>query len=80
MALLIDDLLLMPFKGVLWLARELEKAAHTEVANEAQAITDRLGELYMLLETGEITEEEFDLQEEELLDRLDALAGEEDDA
>ena len=40
---------------------------------EADRIKDDLRDLYMMLETGQITEDEFDAQEQELLDRLDEL-------
>ena len=36
-------------------------------------MTRSLGELYMKLETGAITEEEFAAEEKQLLDRLDAI-------
>ena len=71
--LIIDDLLLSPFKGLLWVFKEVHKVAEQEKADEAQAITRALSELYMRLETGEITEEEFVIEEERLLDQLDAI-------
>ena len=75
--LLIDDLLLSPVKGVLWVFREVHDAAQQELAGESEAITATLSELYMKLETGQITETEFDAQEKALLDRLDRLQAEE---
>jgi hypothetical protein len=74
---LIDDLLLSPVKGVLWVFREVHDAAQEELAGESEAITAALSELYMKLETGQITETEFDAQEKVLLDRLDRLQAEE---
>ena len=74
---LIDDLLLSPVKGVLWVFREIHDAAQQELAGESEAITAALSELYMKLETGQITETEFDAQEKVLLDRLDRLQAEE---
>jgi hypothetical protein len=74
---LIDDLLLSPVKGVLWVFREIHDAAQKERAGESEAITAALSELYMKLETGQITETEFDAQEKVLLDRLDRLQAEE---
>lgn len=41
--------------------------------NETEEITAQLRELYMMLETGRLTEAEFDEQEGPLLDRLDAI-------
>ena len=48
------------------------------MAGEADRLRESLTDLYMMLETGQITEAEFDEQEAALLDRLDAL-NEEDD-
>ena len=77
---LIDDILLSPAKGLLWVFREIHDAAQQELAGESEAITAALSELYMRLETGQITETEFDAQETALLDRLDRLQAEEEAA
>jgi len=74
---LVDDLLLFPIKGIFWVFREIHDAAQQELVGESEAITAALSELYMLLETGQITEAEFDAQEKVLLDRLDRLQAEE---
>ena len=76
----VDDLLMSPIKGVLWVFREIHDAAQQELAGESEAITAALSELYMKLETGQITEEQFDAQEKVLLDRLDRLQAEEEAA
>ena len=73
---LVDDLLMSPVKGVLWVFREIHEAAQQELAGESEAITAALSELYMNLETERITEEQFDAQEKVLLDRLDRLQAE----
>lgn len=70
---LIDDLLLAPFRGIVWVARTLDNAAHEEMAGEADAITEHLRQLYLMLESGQLSELEFDDQERCLLDRLDAI-------
>jgi len=82
---LIDDILLSPVRGLFWIFKEIRDAAEEEQANEAETITTRLSELYMMLETDQITEAEFDASEKALLDRLDAIkeredSGEEDDS
>jgi len=74
---LVDDLLLSPIKGIFWVFREIHDAAQQELAGESEAITAALSELYMKLETGQVTEAEFDAQEKVLLDRLDHLQAEE---
>jgi hypothetical protein len=71
--LILDDILLFPIKSILWIFREIHNAAQQELATEAETITAELSELYMMLETGRITEAEFDAQEKELLDRLDEI-------
>jgi hypothetical protein len=68
---LIDNILLFPAHGLLAVFRELNNAVQQEFANEGEAIRTALSELYMMLETGQVTEEEFDRREKELLDRLD---------
>jgi hypothetical protein len=71
--LIIDDILLFPIKSIFWMFREIHNAAQEELVSEAEAITAELSELYMMLETGRITEDEFDTREKELLDRLDEI-------
>jgi hypothetical protein len=71
--LIIDDLLFFPVRGILWTFREIYNAAQEDVANEAEAITAELSDLYMMLETGKITEAEFDQREKDLLDRLEEI-------
>ena len=71
--LLIDDILFSPMRGIYWIFREIYNAALEETANEADAITVELSELYMMLETGRISEQEFDIREKGLLDRLEAI-------
>lgn len=71
--LLVDDILLSPFSSLLWIFREIHNSAQKELAGERESITERLRLLYMQLETGKISEQQFDEQEKVLLDRLDAL-------
>jgi len=71
--LIIDDILLSPVRGILWIFRELYNSVWQEIESEAESITAELSELYMMLETGKITESEFDAREKELLDRLDEI-------
>jgi len=67
---LLDNLLTTP---LLWIAKEISDAVQKEKAGESEAITQSLSELYMRLETGKMTEEEFETEEKQLLDRLDAI-------
>ena len=76
--LVIDDILAFPVRGLLFIFREICNAAAMEVADEARTIQGELSELYMMLETGRITEKEFDARERELLDRLDEIEARDD--
>jgi hypothetical protein len=71
--LIVDDILLFPISGVLWVFNEIYDAADQELHNESDGITAQLQQLYAMLEAGDITEAEFDRQEAELLDRLDEI-------
>ncbi len=74
---LIDDLLFSPVHGVAWIARKVLDAVEQDREAEEGNITTALGELYLLLETGAISEAEFDIREGHMLDRLDQLQAEE---
>ncbi len=76
--LLVDDILFSPIKGINWIFKKIHELAEEELSGEADRIRESLTELYMQLETGEISEEEFEQQEALLLDRLDALDEEDD--
>jgi len=71
---IIDDILLSPVKGLMMIFEEIHSAVESET-HDTESVVDQLQELYMCLETGKITEEEFDLREKELLDRLDQAEG-----
>ena len=71
--LLVDDILSFPVTSILWIFREIDKIAHEELDGEGQRLNEQLRLLYMELETGRITEEQFDAEEKLLLDRLDAV-------
>jgi hypothetical protein len=77
---LVDDIVLAPVRGLIWVFREINKAAEADKAGESDAITAKLSDLYMMLETGQMTEAEFDAAEKVLLDRLDVLKAESDSA
>jgi hypothetical protein len=66
MAFLIDDLLLLPItaplSGFRWIMRTIQKMADEELLND-QPWKERLIELQMRLELGEIGEEEYTREE-----------------
>ncbi len=70
---LIDDILLAPLRGVHFVASSIHDAVREEIESERQALRNELNDLYMAVETGEISEDAFDAREEEVLDRLDEL-------
>src|SRR3990167_7177259 len=69
---LIDDVLLSPAKGMFYIFKQIHKAAEEEFLDEENVLAE-LSELYMMLETGKITEEEFNNRESELLNRLEQI-------
>ncbi|HEY4901716.1 MAG TPA: gas vesicle protein GvpG [Terriglobales bacterium] len=69
----VDDLLMAPAHGLLWIFQEIYRAAQEELVTDAESITAELSALYMRLETGKLTEEEFDAEEKLLLERLDRI-------
>jgi hypothetical protein len=69
----VDDLLMAPAHGLLWIFREIHRAAQEEMVSDAESITAELSALYMRLETGKLTEEEFAAEEKLLLERLDKI-------
>ncbi len=71
--MMIDDILVFPFKSLLMVFREIHNAAIQELEQEGERIRLELGQLYISLETGGIDEATFDECERDLLDRLDEL-------
>ena len=72
--LIIDDMLLAPLHGLLWIARKVNEAVEQEQEKEEEELQAQLRELHLRLEAGQLSEAEFEQQETALLDRLDALA------
>ncbi|MBI4714574.1 MAG: gas vesicle protein GvpG [Nitrospirae bacterium] len=77
--MLVDDILFFPARSLFWIFEEIRDAALQEIAGDRDTIMAELSELYRMLETGRMTEEEFGTREEVLLNRLDALEEREDD-
>ncbi len=70
---LIDDLIIAPGKAVFFLFEPLAKKAREEWLDEAP-IRQELQEIYMLLETGKISDKEFEARECLLVERLEQIA------
>jgi len=69
---LIDSILLAPLKGVVWLGEKLNEIAEKELSDTGR-IKEELMALQLRFELDEITEQEYNEKEKELLDRLDAI-------
>lgn len=70
---LLDDLLALPFKapvgGVKWILRQIQTMVDEELMNDTPW-KERLVELQMMLEVGDITEEEYVLEEKQVFEAL----------
>ncbi len=66
---LIDDLLLSPISGFQFILRTLARAAEEQYTDDAP-LKEQLMELQVLLDQGDITEEEYVVQEAEILRAL----------
>ncbi|MEO6488011.1 MAG: gas vesicle protein GvpG [Thermoanaerobaculia bacterium] len=73
MAFILDDLLMLPLSvpvaGVKWVLKQIQTMADEELNND-QVWKERLIELQMMLEVGDITEEEYGPQEAEVFQAL----------
>jgi hypothetical protein len=63
---------LAPLRGTIWLAERLTEYAQAELDDE-RAVRRLLLEAEAALESGELTEEEYERVEDELLDRIDRI-------
>ncbi|MEI7501374.1 MAG: gas vesicle protein GvpG [Bacteroidota bacterium] len=63
---LIDDILLAPLKGVIFIAEKINEVIEKEMSDEG-SIKERLMALQLKFEMDEIDEEEYDRREDELL-------------
>jgi uncharacterized membrane protein len=70
--LLIDDLLMLPIRGFLGIFEKIQEMVEQELSDETH-VREKLMALRLRFELDEISEEEYDKQEKELLVRLDEL-------
>jgi hypothetical protein len=66
---LIDDILLAPLKGIIFIGKKINEVIEKETSDEG-AIKERLMRLQLKFEMDEIDEEEYDRREDELLQLL----------
>ncbi len=69
---LIDDILLAPLKGVIFIAEKINEIIEKEMSDEG-SIKERLMALQFKFEMDQIDEEEYDRQEDELLQLLERI-------
>lgn len=70
--LLIDDILLAPLKGVIYLGKKINELVEKEMSDEG-AVKEKLMELQLQFEMDEIDEDEYDRREDELLKLLENI-------
>ncbi len=78
--LVVDDLLALPFQGLLGIVRTIQEMADRELTDEG-SLQEKLMEVQLGYEMGEVTEQEYTRLAEELEARLNAArdaAGEEE--
>jgi hypothetical protein len=73
MAFLLDDILLFPLKapvaGFRWIMKQIQTMADEELMND-QPWKERLIELQMMLEVGDISEEQYAVEEAQVFQAL----------
>ena len=69
---LLDDIVLAPFKGIIFVAEKIDELIQKEISDEGR-IKERLMALQLKFEMDEITVEEYDRQEEELLEMIERI-------
>lgn len=70
---ILDDMAKAPFKGFMFIVREVANATQQEIARQRSDVMAELSQLHLQLENGEVDEDEFDDREQELLDRLEEI-------
>lgn len=63
---------LIPIKGMAWIGQKLIDLAENELTDKSK-VQEELLNLQMLFEMDEISKEEYEQKEEEILERLEAI-------
>ena len=69
---MIDDVVLSPLKGLLWLGEKIENLCDQETSDDGR-VMERLMALQLKFELDEINEEEYVEQEKEILAQLETI-------
>ena len=73
MAFFIDDILLAPIKGIVWIAEKVRDMALEELEDTPEKLQRELLDLQMALESEQITEAEYEKKEKDILERMEVL-------
>ncbi len=69
---LLDDILLAPLNGVIWIGKKVNDIMEKEMSDEG-LVKEELMRAQLRFEMDEINEKEYNVLEKELLERLDAI-------
>lgn len=72
MTFIIDDILLSPAKFTIWVGKKLRETAFQELTDESR-VYEKLLELEMRYEMGEVSDETYEKEESKLMERLEAI-------
>lgn len=72
--IIIDTLLASPLRGLMFVLKQIDEAVQKESEAEKRSLMAELSALHSALDSGTITETEFDARERTLLDRLEGLS------
>jgi hypothetical protein len=64
------QLLTSPLDGLLWIAEQIEERANTELEQQ-ENLQKRLTSLQLRFDLGEVSEDDFVLQEQEILEAME---------
>lgn len=70
---LLDDLIISPIKGLLWLGEKVKELADAENDDDEGKIREKLMAAQLRFELDEITEEEYTKEEKKLLAQLEEI-------
>jgi hypothetical protein len=72
MAFIVDSLLFSPLKFTIWLADKLRENAFQELTDDAK-VHEQLLQLQMRYEMGEIDDDAYETEENQLLEQLERI-------
>jgi len=70
---LIDDLLLLPAKGFFGIFKKVHDLAQEELKETPEKLQQKLFNLQTALESGEISQREYNKQEKNILEKLNQI-------